>query len=173
LICADLAPGSLPEKDALSPLPGVALALTFLVSDAHAATCLTAKRTLRHPAKRTLRHPAVLSAAAHAALLPGTPRRTGGPPGAAHGAARKARSQANDPVSVSAYLCNFLDDRGIKPAKVLKKAGVLHETSADWHSGDAVNALYKAALPLMPQALYSDSEAASDSAASLVESDSD
>jgi len=104
---------------------------------------------------------------------PGTPRRTGGPPGAAHGAARKARSQANDPVSVSAYLCNFLDDRGIKPAKVLKKAGVLHETSADWHSGDAVNALYKAALPLMPQALYSDSEAASDSAASLVESDSD
>jgi hypothetical protein len=104
---------------------------------------------------------------------PGTPRRAIGPPGAAHGAARKTSSQTSDPVSVSAYLCNFLDDRGIKPAKVLKKAGVIHDTPTDWHRGDAVHALYMAALPLMPQALYSDSEAASASDASLIESDSD
>jgi hypothetical protein len=104
---------------------------------------------------------------------PGTPRRAIGPPGAAPGAARKTRSQASDPVSVSAYLCNFLHDRGIKPAKVLKNAGVIHDTQADWHRGDAVHALYMAALPLMPQALYSDSEAASASDASLIESDSD
>ena len=82
---------------------------------------------------------------------PGTPRRAIGPPGAAPGAARKTRSQASDPVSVSAYLCNFLHDRGIKPAKVLKNAGVIHDTQADWHRGDAVHALYMAALPLMPQ----------------------
>jgi len=43
---------------------------------------------------------------------------------------------------VSAYLCNFLDDHGVKPVKVLKKAGLRTETQADWHSGDAVHALY-------------------------------
>jgi hypothetical protein len=36
-----------------------------------------------------------------------------------------------------AYLCNFLD--GVKPVKVLKKAGLRPETQADWHSGDAVH----------------------------------
>jgi hypothetical protein len=28
---------------------------------------------------------------------------------------------------------------------------VIHDTQADWHRGDAVHALYMAALPLMPQ----------------------
>ena len=79
---------------------------------------------------------------------------------------------------VSAYLCNFLDDHGVKPVKVLKKAGLRTETPADWHSGDAVHALYMASHQFMPHTLHTDSEAASDDDASdgqpaLVDSDSD
>jgi hypothetical protein len=59
---------------------------------------------------------------------PGTPKRTLGP----SDATRKTRPQTGD--TVSAYLCNFLDDHGVKPAKVLKKAGLRNEAPADWHS---------------------------------------
>ncbi len=95
-----------------------------------------------------------------------------GPPGAT----RKTRPQTGD--NVSAYLCNFLDDHGVNPVKVLKQAGLRTETQADWHSGDAVHALYMVSLPFMPQTLHTDSEAASDDDASdgqpaLVDSDSD
>jgi hypothetical protein len=88
----------------------------------------------------------------------------------------KTRPQPGD--GVSAYLCNFLDDHGVKPAKVLKKAGLRPVTQADWHSGDAVHALYMASQRFMPQTLHTDSEAASDDDASdeqpaLVDSDSD
>jgi hypothetical protein len=79
---------------------------------------------------------------------------------------------------VSALLCNFLDDHGVKPVKVLKKAGLRHETQADWHSGDAVHALYMAFHRFMPQTLHTDSEGASaddasDEQPALVDSDSD
>jgi hypothetical protein len=65
-----------------------------------------------------------------------------------------------------------------KPVKVLKKAGLRHETQADWHSGDAVHALYMASQRFMPQTLHTDSESASDDDASdeqpaLVDSDPD
>ena len=91
-------------------------------------------------------------------------------------ALNKSRPQPAD--GVSAYFCNFLDDHGVKPVKVLKTAGLRHETQADWHSCDAVHALYMASLPFMPQTLHTDSEAASDDDASdepsaLVDSDSD
>jgi hypothetical protein len=76
----------------------------------------------------------------------------------AHGSARtaltKTRPQPGD--GVSAFLCNFLDDHGVKPVKVLKKAGLRHETQADWHSGDAVHALYMASQCFMPQTLHTD-----------------
>jgi hypothetical protein len=80
---------------------------------------------------------------------------------------------------VSAFLCNFLDDHGVKPVKVLKKAGLRHETQADWHLSDAVHALYMASQRFMPQTLHTDSEAASDDddasdeQPALVDSDSD
>ena len=77
---------------------------------------------------------------------------------------RKTRPQTSD--TVSAYLCNFLPDHGVKLVKVLKKAGFRPETPADWHSGDVVYALYMASLPLMSQTLHTDSEAASDDNAS-------
>jgi hypothetical protein len=129
----------------------VAQASTYLVSDGAAATCLTATTTARLPA--------VLLAAAHAALL--NARMLTIAPGA-HPTFR----QMMPPFEA-------IDDHGVKPVKVLKKAGLRPETPADWHSGDAVHALYKASLPLMPQSLYSDSEAASDDDASVVDSDSD
>jgi hypothetical protein len=95
---------------------------------------------------------------------PGTPRRNQGPHGATRTALHKTRPQPGD--GVSAYLCNFLDDHGVKPVKVLKKAGLRHETQADWHSGDAVHALYMASQRFMPQTLHTYSEASSDDDAS-------
>jgi hypothetical protein len=80
---------------------------------------------------------------------------------------------------VSVFLCNFLDDHGVKPVKVLKKAGLRHETQTDWHSGDAVHALYNmASQRFMSQTLHTDSETDSDDDGSdahpaLVDSDSD
>ena len=120
-------------------------------------------------ARQFRRHPDEHHPAAWNHDHPGTPKRTLGP----SGATRKTRPQTGD--TVFAYLCNFLDDHGVKPAKVLKKAGLRNEAPADWHSGDAVRALYTASLPFMPQSLYSDSEAASDDDASvaIVDSDSD
>jgi len=56
---------------------------------------------------------------------PGTPRRNPGLPDAARKALMKPSSKALDGV-VSAYLCNFLDENGLKPLKVLKKAGLEH-----------------------------------------------
>jgi hypothetical protein len=72
---------------------------------------------------------------------------------------------------VSALRCNFLDDHGVKPVKVLKKAGLRHETQADWHSGDALHVLYMASHRFMPQTLHTDSEAvsASDEQPALVQ----
>ena len=96
----------------------------------------------RHPDER---HPAAWNRD-----HPGTPKRTLGP----SGATRKMRPQTCD--TVSDYLCNFLADHGVKPVKVLKKAGLRTETPADWHSGDAVHALYMASLPLMPQTLHTE-----------------
>jgi hypothetical protein len=76
---------------------------------------------------------------------------------------------------VSALPCNFLDDHGVKPVKVLKKACLRHETQSDWHSGDAVHVLYMASQRFMPQTLHTDSAAASasDEKLDLVDSDSD
>jgi hypothetical protein len=94
-----------------------------------------ARQFRRHPDER---HPGAWSRD-----HPGTPRRNQG-----HGAPRttfnKTSPQPGD--GVSAFLCNFLDDHGVKPVKVLKKACLRHETQADWHNGDAdaVHALYMA-----------------------------
>jgi hypothetical protein len=69
-------------------------------------------------------------------------------------------------VAVVAYLFNFLEENDVKPWKVLKAAGLAPKTDADWHTADAVNPLYTAAQRYMPQALNTDSEAASDADAS-------
>jgi hypothetical protein len=89
--------------------------------------------------------------------------------------ARRSTKNSRAPSGeVSAFLCNFLDDHGVKPAQILKKAGLRHVTQADWQDPDAVHALYMATQRFMPQTLQSDSEAASDDdeQPSLVASDS-
>ena len=103
---------------------------------------------------------------------PRTPKRTLGPPGATH----KTRPQTCD--NVSAYLCNFLNNHGVKPVKVLEKACLRPETQADWHSCDVVHALYMASQHFMYKTLHTDSESASaanasDKQADFVDSDSD
>jgi hypothetical protein len=55
-------------------------------------------------------------------------------------ALHKKRPQPGD--GVSALPCNFLADHGVKPVKVLKKAGLRHETQADWHSSAAMPYTY-------------------------------
>jgi hypothetical protein len=50
------------------------------------------------------------------------------------------------PGEVSAFLCNFLHNHGVKPVKVLEKAGLRHAAQADWQDNDAVHALYMATL---------------------------
>jgi hypothetical protein len=127
-----------------------------------------ARQFHRHPDER---HPVAWSRD-----HPGTTRRNQGPHGATRTTLNKTRPQPGD--GVSAFLCNLLDDHGVKPVKFLKKTGLRHETQADWHSCDAVHALYMASQRFMPQTLHTDSEAASDDDASddqpaLVDSDSD
>ena len=91
----------------------------------------------------------------------------------------KSRPQTKDDViDLSAYLSHLLDSHGVKPAKVLKQAGLRHATDADWHTSDTVNALYVASHRIMPQTLHTGSEGASDNddsdeRPSLVDSDSD
>ena len=90
----------------------------------------------------------------------GTPRLHQGSP---------AAPRSTKPLSdgVSAFLCNFLGDHGVKSVKVFKKAGLRHDTPADWQkqlcnrycsnrhthwqNGDAVHALYMASQQFMSQ----------------------
>ena len=36
--------------------------------------------------------------------------------------------------AVSTYLCNFLDENGVNPLKVLQEAGLTPKTDVDWHT---------------------------------------
>lgn len=91
---------------------------------------------------------------------------------------KKARSTTPRGDGVSVFLCNFLAEHGVKSVKVLKQAGLRHDTPADWQTCDEVHALYMASQKFMPQTLHTDSEGASDNddsdeRPSLVDSDSD
>ena len=50
----------------------------------------------------------------------------------------------------AAFLCNFLDDHGVKPEKVLKMAVL---AGADWDNPDSVHALYAAFTKYWPRTL--------------------
>ena len=60
----------------------------------------------------------------------------------------------------AAYLCTYLDNHGVKPEKVLKKAGL---AGADWDDPASVNALYVASTKFWPRTVRSDSDADADS----------
>jgi len=56
---------------------------------------------------------------------------------------------------VSAFLCNFLEGRGIKPKQVLKAAGL---PTTDLHYALALQALSEASSPYMPATVVSDTD---------------
>jgi hypothetical protein len=62
--------------------------------------------------------------------------------------------------AVTAFLCDFLVERGVTPVKVLKTAGLPHATHDDWRDTDAVQALYTAVDPFMPDTVVSDTDSA-------------
>jgi hypothetical protein len=53
-----------------------------------------------------------------------------------------AQHRIPKPNEISVFLYNFLDDAGVKPVRVLQKAGLRHSTQADCEVPDAVHALY-------------------------------
>jgi hypothetical protein len=69
-----------------------------------------------------------------------------------------------------AFLCNFLDDQGVKPEKVLQEAGL---ADADCDSPDSVHALYVASTKYWPRTIRSDSDADSDANAYAFDAVSD
>ena len=77
--------------------------------------------------------------------------------------------------AVTAFLCDFLVERGVTPVKVLKTAGLPHATHDDWRDTDAVQALYTAVDPFMPDTVVSDngSVATANTYDSQAQSDSD
>ena len=60
--------------------------------------------------------------------------------------------------AVTVFLCDFLVERGVTSVKVLKTAGLPHATHDDWRDADAVQALYTAAEPFMPDTVVSDTD---------------
>jgi hypothetical protein len=60
----------------------------------------------------------------------------------------------------AAYLCTYLDNHGVKPEKVLTKAGL---AGSDWDDPASVNALYVASTKFWPSTVHSDSDADVDS----------
>jgi hypothetical protein len=61
---------------------------------------------------------------------------------------------------VTAFLCDFLVERGVTRVKVLKTDVLPHATHDDWSDADAVQALYTAAEPFMPDTVVSDTDSA-------------
>ena len=92
-------------------------------------------------ARQFRRHPDERHPAASSRDLPGTPRRGQGPHGATRTALHKTRPQPGD--GVSAYLCNFLDDHGVKPVQILKQAGLRTATLFFVSCGERTGIVFK------------------------------
>ena len=58
------------------------------------------------------------------------------------------------PGDISAFLCNILEANNVKPKRVLRASTL---PTHDLQDGDALNALFQAALPFMPETVASDS----------------
>ena len=56
--------------------------------------------------------------------------------------------------------CNTLDQHGVEPKKVFKRAGL---AGADWNDPASVNALFEASTKVWPRTVHSDSDADADS----------
>jgi hypothetical protein len=108
---------------------------------------------------------------AHCKRRPDTPRRDRAPPRTwpdikhlregAHGPEpyNKYTRQGAKDGGPAAYLCNYLDNHGVKPETVLKRAGL---AGTDWDKPASVIALYVASTKFWPFTVRSDSDADAD-----------
>jgi hypothetical protein len=60
------------------------------------------------------------------------------------------------PGDISAFLCNILEANNVKPKRVLKAHNL---PTHDLQDGHALNTLFQAALPYMPEPVASDTDA--------------
>jgi len=79
---------------------------------------------------------------------PGTPRRAA--------VQRRQDFSSDRPVDISVFLCNILEANNVKPKRVLKAHNL---PTHDLQDGHALNALFQAALPYMPETVASDTDA--------------
>jgi hypothetical protein len=62
----------------------------------------------------------------------------------------------NRPGDISAFLCNILEANNVKPKRVLKAKNL---PTHDLQHAYAVQALFEASLPYMPETVVSDTDA--------------
>jgi hypothetical protein len=89
---------------------------------------------------------------------------TGTPPRAA--APRRQDFSSDRPGDISAFLCNILEANNVQPKRVLRARNL---PTHDLQDGHALDALFQAALPFMPETVASDTDA-SGADASLIDS---
>jgi hypothetical protein len=78
----------------------------------------------------------------------GTPR---------HAAVQRRQDFSSDrPGDISSFLCNILEANNVKPKRVLKANDL---PTHDLQGAHALNALFQAALPYMPETVASDTDA--------------
>ena len=81
-------------------------------------------------------------------LKAGTPR---------HAAVQRRQDFSSDrPGDISSFLCNILEANNVKPKRVLKANDL---PTHDLQGAHALNALFQAALPYMPETVASDTDA--------------
>jgi hypothetical protein len=78
----------------------------------------------------------------------GTPRRAAVP--------RRQDFSSDRPGDISAFLCNILEANNVKPKRVLRASNL---PTHDLQDGHALNALFQAALPYIPETVASDTDA--------------
>jgi hypothetical protein len=85
-----------------------------------------------------------------------TPTRTAAP----------RRQDFSTEANISTFLCNILEANNVQPKRVLKARNL---PTHDLQDGHALDALFQAALPFMPETVASDTDA-SGADASLIDS---
>jgi hypothetical protein len=125
--------------------------LTFALIQDHCAReiCRTTREPDRHgPARGDARR--------FVRLQTGTPTRTAPP----------RRQDFSTEANISTFLCNILEANNVQPKRVLKARNL---PTHDMQDGHALDALFQAALPFMPETVASDTDA-SGADASLIDS---
>jgi len=127
--------------------------LTFALIQDHCAREI--RRTTRDPDRHG---PARGDARRFVRPQTGTPTRTAVP--------RRQDFSSDRPGDISAFLCNILEANNVQPKRVLRARNL---PTHDLQDGHALDALFQAALPFMPETVASDTDA-SGADASLIDS---